>query len=294
MKEESRIEALEHELKILKNEIQSTLLEIREQILNHYYPELRAEEPLRSHSLPVRPAVGRPGMPVRTTPRSEELETTLSEIAAKGQIHPFSDIFLDDLDDDEPSDMDADTREDDYDDEYEDNDDELRAALTDAVSEAEDVSQSTATTYTTNASSPINAVSATVNHGSAAPTTREVDFRKLKQSSTAPTAQVAAKPTSAPMTREYVREEVAISAEPKANRVNMAALTAWVTDGVARVGKEQTLQIIDTYASGGKLNEVTKHSLIRMVSKATDFEPEQPVGSRVMLTLMVELDQILE
>ena len=47
MKEESRIEALEHEVKILKNEIQATLLEIREQILNHYYPELRAEEPLR-------------------------------------------------------------------------------------------------------------------------------------------------------------------------------------------------------------------------------------------------------
>jgi hypothetical protein len=41
---EKRIETLEHEMKILKNEIESTLLEIQNQILIHYYPSLRAEE----------------------------------------------------------------------------------------------------------------------------------------------------------------------------------------------------------------------------------------------------------
>lgn len=41
---EERIEALEGEMKILKNEIQSTLVDIQEQILTHYYPALRAEE----------------------------------------------------------------------------------------------------------------------------------------------------------------------------------------------------------------------------------------------------------
>lgn len=44
MKLESRLEKLEHEFKILKSEIQTTLLEIQEQILIHYYPALRAEE----------------------------------------------------------------------------------------------------------------------------------------------------------------------------------------------------------------------------------------------------------
>ena len=43
MNADSRIEKLEHEFKILKNEIQNTLLEIQEQILIHYYPALRAE-----------------------------------------------------------------------------------------------------------------------------------------------------------------------------------------------------------------------------------------------------------
>lgn len=41
---ETRIETLEHELKILKNEIERTLLEIQNQVLIHYYPSLRAED----------------------------------------------------------------------------------------------------------------------------------------------------------------------------------------------------------------------------------------------------------
>jgi hypothetical protein len=41
---ETRVETLEHELKILKNEIESTLVEIQNQVLIHYYPALRAEE----------------------------------------------------------------------------------------------------------------------------------------------------------------------------------------------------------------------------------------------------------
>ncbi len=48
---EERIEALEGEMKILKNEIQSTLVDIQEQILTHYYPALRAEEPFPSEEI---------------------------------------------------------------------------------------------------------------------------------------------------------------------------------------------------------------------------------------------------
>lgn len=41
---EQRVKTLEYEVKILKNEIQQTLLDIQEQILLHYYPSLRTEE----------------------------------------------------------------------------------------------------------------------------------------------------------------------------------------------------------------------------------------------------------
>lgn len=41
---EQRVKSLEYEIKILKNEVQRTLLDIQEQILVHYYPSLRATE----------------------------------------------------------------------------------------------------------------------------------------------------------------------------------------------------------------------------------------------------------
>jgi len=44
MELEDRVKTLEDELKILKNQIQSTLLDIEEQVLIHYYPTLRAED----------------------------------------------------------------------------------------------------------------------------------------------------------------------------------------------------------------------------------------------------------
>ncbi len=44
MELEQRVKTLEYEMKILKNEIQRTLLDIQEQVLVHYYPALRTEE----------------------------------------------------------------------------------------------------------------------------------------------------------------------------------------------------------------------------------------------------------
>jgi hypothetical protein len=44
MELEQRVKALEYEMKIVKNEIQRTLLDIQEQVLVHYYPTLRLEE----------------------------------------------------------------------------------------------------------------------------------------------------------------------------------------------------------------------------------------------------------
>jgi hypothetical protein len=45
MELEQRVKTLEYEVKILKNEVQRTLLDIQEQVLIHYYPMLRIDEP---------------------------------------------------------------------------------------------------------------------------------------------------------------------------------------------------------------------------------------------------------
>ncbi|MHB1296512.1 MAG: hypothetical protein ACYC4R_16155 [Anaerolineae bacterium] len=62
MELEQRVKVLEDELKILKNQIQTTLLEIQEQILVHYYPTLRAEpsQAVSPPSAPVPPAPSAP------------------------------------------------------------------------------------------------------------------------------------------------------------------------------------------------------------------------------------------
>jgi len=44
MELEQRVKTLEYEMKILKNEVQRTLLDIQEQVLVHYYPSLRTED----------------------------------------------------------------------------------------------------------------------------------------------------------------------------------------------------------------------------------------------------------
>ena len=54
MELEQRVKALEYEVKILKNEIQRTLLEIHEQVLVHYYPSLRTADPGPA-DLPIKP-----------------------------------------------------------------------------------------------------------------------------------------------------------------------------------------------------------------------------------------------
>jgi hypothetical protein len=41
---EQRMARMEEEIHILKNQIQSTLLDIEEQIMNHYYPSLRSKD----------------------------------------------------------------------------------------------------------------------------------------------------------------------------------------------------------------------------------------------------------
>jgi len=72
---EDRVKALEYELNVLKNEIHSTLLDIQEQILTHYYPSLRAEQPSPSEGV-LRAVDSILTDRVRETP--EERSTTLS------------------------------------------------------------------------------------------------------------------------------------------------------------------------------------------------------------------------
>jgi hypothetical protein len=268
MKIESRVEALEHELKILKNEIQSTLLEIREQILNHYYPELRAEEPPSAKSLVTKPGASRTSKTSKGgqaksngNPRIQIAGNPSSAIETKVQIQPFSDIFLQDLDDDDNF------ENDDLGNRYPENDldDDIEENIVD-VDEGSD-EEATPAPYSPSTSTP---------------KTREVVFHQLKQA------------TAVPKTKMKRPLDAIEFQGQRPNRRTFAALAAWIGDSVAKVGKERTIQVVETYAaSGGALSAETKSSLLQLASLASDEEPTVPVGNQQMLGLMVELDQIL-
>jgi hypothetical protein len=130
-------------------------------------------------------------------------------------------------------------------------------------------------------------IAASPNKFGLAPQTREVDFRQMKQA----TANAG---VPAPKVSPAVNRAETISAPtPKANRQNFAALATWVSDGVSQVGKERTIQVVETYANGGKLSAETRSSLLQLISLTSEDEPAVPAGTQAMLGLMVGLDQIL-
>lgn len=62
MELEQRVKTLEQEIKILKGQIQRTLLDVQEQLLIHYHPSLRtAESSLDEEKAPVLPTISNEG-----------------------------------------------------------------------------------------------------------------------------------------------------------------------------------------------------------------------------------------
>lgn len=230
MKIENRVEALEIELKILKSEVQATLLEIREQILNHYYPELRAEEPTRplppAKSAESRYASG----PARGTGSSAPAAAT----------PPFSDIFLQDLVDEE---------------------------FDDPIPE------------------PLPGRKSYV-MGHVSLSAGDADPDEVERVPPHTRAPEAPRPNSLPAASE--------AKSVKGNRRAFAALAGWVGDSIAKVGKERTLQVVETYAaSNGELAQETRSTIQQLVALADDSSPTVPVSNQEMLGLLVELDEIL-
>lgn len=78
MELERRVKTLEQEMKILKNQIQNTLLDVQEQVLIHYYPALRPE----STEPPAGPNLSQPrqAQPNRSNGIHKQLDKENGEI----------------------------------------------------------------------------------------------------------------------------------------------------------------------------------------------------------------------
>jgi len=96
---EQRVKTLEQEMKILKNQVQKTLLDIQEQILIHYHPALRAEDETFTESSgagreTARSTNGRHAVEADTTPEPglKVRQVSLADLRQPAQpdTRPFS------------------------------------------------------------------------------------------------------------------------------------------------------------------------------------------------------------
>lgn len=258
MKLETRIEQLEHELKILKNEIQGTLLDIQEQILIHYYPALRGDDSEPPDALAGLVDAVRNGRKIS------------SERAAR----PVTSFRLDEVDQDEDDDevrlsapppgpqhrnsagkssisklprRERDFLEESFEDEDEDDEDETGMFL------------------------------------AAKPKTHEspsVEPRRTGRKIANPHTNTFGVPAYGGKRQEPAR-------------VNFSALAEWTAEGIARLGKERTRKTIETYANGGYVAAEVKEMLLQLVELAEEEEPAQPPTSKDSMELLVKLDQVL-
>jgi hypothetical protein len=91
MELEQRVKTLEYEMKILKNEIQRTLMDIQEQILVHYYPSLRREEDTPSDGIvqTFESIQAKKGPAEETSPAPQAKKISLEEVQAmEGEASP--------------------------------------------------------------------------------------------------------------------------------------------------------------------------------------------------------------
>lgn len=291
MKLETRVEALEHELKILKNEIQVTLLEIQEQILNHYYPELRAEdsappagEAARRAAVAQRAqaesrnggkqpggrnasaAVGRNGENGEGVGHRRPTAVKSGPPSPGPMRSPFSDLEMEDLLEDEELDEIWDEAETNGGATYIYGEDEDATADEDGLGYEDDFEDGESV------SSP-------------RPRVREVNPAQLRNKGKGKrTGGTAANSTGGNGTGRGAGD----------TRRVFAALAGWVAETVGEIGKARTQEVVETYAAGGgRLTAESQSALERLLAFSEDSEPSAPVTNKMAMGALIRLDEIL-
>ena len=68
----------------------------------------------------------------------------------------------------------------------------------------------------------------------------------------------------------------------------------WIASSIAKVGKDRTLQVVESYAIGSDaLSQETRNTILQLISLADEEGPREPAGKQDMLALLVQLDEIL-
>ena len=261
---ETRLEKLEHEFKILKNEIQVTLLELQEQVLNRQYPALRATEddeqeyaPLnseqaKSNGSRQRPANERPAFDTNGGERRNgssngngKQERFVPGFAAnshtanghKANGHPTNGYST-------PGFVDPTANEHVF---------PFRDALDEILDSDLDDDQG--------------------------PNLREISLAELKRSPAAGEKRLPVAEKPAPI--------------QGAPTVSFAVLADWVGESTHKLGRERTVRAVETYGASGNLAASNKSMIMQLIELAGEDGPAETPSTAAMMEALVKLDQLL-
>jgi hypothetical protein len=311
---EDRVRELEEELKVLKNEIQTTLLDIQEQILVHYYPSLY-------------PSINEEARPKLNPP----------------QPHPERELFI------QPHMMQAIPLPNSYfakykpqtvtlaegEEEWQDSNADL--PVRDAVERPLIIAKPTKPANTNGHIPPENGLSDEDNAfldkliaSQEAPANKQPppasdkisfdEFIKRKPNLPAPATHEANDLSEAlmnellqtgpktagdefPSALVQIFDAQAPKSKPKINtnqinnqavRLTVRKLLTWVDESVSVIGKDSTKQAIDMYIRAGDLSREMRQALLQLVNSSKSPQPRKIAGIRQVIDNLSELNDILD
>lgn len=304
---EDRVQELEEELKVLKNEIRATLLDIEEQILVHYYPALyptineENRPKLNPQTEPAQPSFSQPQM-ISAIPvlpdyfaKYNPQTVTLAE-EPEDEMLDNNDPILTGDDAKRPSVIAQPLKTHNGNGRSRPNDqltaddnaflDKLIAGETypshHKISFAE-AKRRTANATRTNGNSSQKTEEALVDELlSVSPTTNVEEF---------PSALVTIFDASAPKSKPQISTGQVNS---HAVRLTVRKLLTWVDQSVATIGKENTNKAIEMYIRAGDLSREMRHALLRLVSSSKSPQPTKVAGIRQVIDTLSKLNEILD
>lgn len=277
MKLETRLETLEHEFKILKSEIQTTLLEIQEQILIHYYPNLRAEDSVPpSHLQDVVDTLRQQAQPRMNghdrSPANGANGNGASGNGASGNGasgngasgHGYTAERIPASSDRQPPLNGA------------------SSTFTDVTFEwADDEDEEDPLGWQTE--SPV------------LPQTREVSLADLKRpphGAEQPPAPSAPGPAQASPVEALPVSSRPANATSQAQPLDFAAVAGWVGESIHKVGKGRAQKAVETYAAAVSLPAEVKEMLLQLIALSDDPDPTEAPSTAGVMDVLVKLDQV--
>ena len=309
--EETRVKNLESELSLLKNQVQQTLLDIREHVLEFTNP-FTAEARL------VRAWQERTAQAAQTNLGGEaDLESLLEtegedspdSVAATATAPPPAEDDWDEFEDEEPLDVapqaTADSGddlepdeyesipgaepvaefedqpvvdemwEDPYDDEYEDeyeDDLDVDDGVVDEIESEDDEVEEPQTEVTEESEAPLSL--------------------EQEPESEAPEPKPVEAPPPQPEPAPQAALQQILRKDPGMDMITLISLIRWVDKNTERIGKDRVMVILDIYAMSGRITEETRDIVKRLCALGRNDETRVPV--RDVVAAMLTIDGVLD